>query len=185
MPFIFEKLSIPDVVFIRPKTFEDDRGHFAEIYKSSDFEQFGILEQFVQVNKSRSIKDVVRGLHYQLNPIAQGKLVQVLVGEIFDVVVDIRKGSPYYGEWVGKTLSSKEEMMLYVPEGFAHGFCVLSDIADVLYYCTKEYESKHERGIIWNDPRLQIEWPISGPILSKKDSKLPVLEKAENNFTYG
>lgn len=184
MPFNFKKLAIPDVVLIEPKSFTDERGYFAEIYKSSDFKQFGIDRQFVQVNHSRSKKNVLRGLHYQLKPMAQGKYVRAVVGEIFDVVVDIRKGSPWFGRWVSIILSSENQKMLYVPEGFAHGFSVLSDTAEVVYYCTSEYAPEYDRGILWNDSGLQIDWPSKNPILSEKDSQLPILENVENNFVY-
>ncbi|MCK4825953.1 dTDP-4-dehydrorhamnose 3,5-epimerase [bacterium] len=184
MPFNFRRLEIPDVILIEPKIFEDDRGFSAEVYKFSDFKQWGINKCFYQVNYSRSQKGVLRGLHYQLNPMAQGKMVRAVAGEIFDVAVDIRKGSPYYGKWVGSVLSSESKQMLYVPEGFVHGFCVISEIAEIIYYCTNEYAPEYGRGIIWNDSQLQIEWPVTQPILSIKDSQCPALEKAENNFIY-
>ncbi len=139
MSFNFKKLAIPDIILIEPKIYDDERGHFAEIYKFSDFKQFGIDKQFVQVNHSLSRKNILRGLHYQLNPMAQGKFVRAVMGEIFDVVVDIRKGSPWFGKWVSIILSSENQKMLYVPEGFAHGFSVLSNTTEVIYYCTNEY----------------------------------------------
>ena len=184
MSFNFRKLNIPDVALIETDTPKDERGFFAEIYKRSEFSLFHLYKDFVQINQSKSKKDVLRGLHYQLNPKAQDKLVLVVEGEIFDVAVDIRKDSPYYGKWVAEVLSSKNKKALYIPEGFAHGFCVLSNVARVVYCCTDEYSSEHDRGILWNDLQLQINWPIKNPILSEKDSKLPPLEKAENNFTY-
>lgn len=184
MPLNFIKLDIPDVVLIEPKSFTDERGYFAEIYKFSDFKKFGIDRQFVQVNHSRSKKNVLRGLHYQLNPMAQGKFIRAVVGEIFDVVVDIRKGSPWSGKWVSIILSSENKKMLYVPEGFAHGFIVLSDTAEVIYYCTNEYAPEYERGVIWNDSELKIDWPEKTPILSEKDSQLPIFKEVENNFIY-
>ncbi len=183
MTLNFQKMKIPDVVLIEPEYYDDERGSFAETYKLSEFKQFGIDKQFVQVNQSRSKKNVLRGLHYQLEPMSQGKLVQVANGEIFDVAVDIRKESPYYKKWVSMSLSSANKKMLYVPEGFAHGFCVLSDHADVIYYCTKEYAPGSDRGIVWNDSALNIDWPVKNPILSKKDSQLSVLGKYENNFS--
>lgn len=184
MPFSFKKLDIPDVVLIEPKSFTDERGYFAEIYKSSDFKQFGIDKQFVQVNHSCSKRDTLRGLHYQLIPMAQVKYVRAIVGEIFDVAVDIRIGSPWYGKWVGESLSAKNKKMMYIPEGFAHGFSVLSDTAEMVYYCTEEYAPEYDRGVIWNDPGIQVHWPVKNPILSEKDGQLPLLSEAENNFMY-
>ncbi len=184
MSFNFKKLAIPDIILIEPKIYDDERGHFTEIYKFSDFKQFGIDRQFVQVNHSRSKKNVLRGLHYQLKPMAQGKFVHAVVGKIFDVVVDIRKGSPWFGKWVSIILSSENQKMLYVPEGFAHGFSVLSDTAEVIYYCTNEYAPEYDRGILWDDSELKIGWPVKNPLLSEKDSQLPVLKNAENNFIY-
>lgn len=184
MAFKFTKTEIPEVILVELEIFHDERGFFAEIYKFSNFRQSGINKQFVQFNQSRSKKGVLRGLHYQLNPTAQGKLVNVVIGEIFDVAVDIRHGSPWYGKWVSIQLSAQDKKMLYIPEGFAHGFCVLSDIAEVMYYCTKSYAPDYERGIIWNDPALAIEWPVKNPVLSRKDSENLSLEKADNNFEF-
>lgn len=184
MPFSFRKLYIPGIELIEPKIFDDKRGVFAEIYKLSDFKQYGINKTFVQINQSYSKKGVLRGLHYQMSPQAQDKLIRVLSGEIFDVAVDIRKNSPFYGQFVTETLSSMNKKMLYVPQGFAHGFLVLSELAEVVYYCTREYSKKHERGIIWNDPQLRINWPVDNPILSEKDAQLPTLDAIENNFDY-
>jgi len=184
LPFNFKKLDIPDVILIEPQIFNDERGFFAETYKYPDFKQFGIDKRIVQVNHSSSKKGVLRGLHFQKNPMAQGKFVITVVGEVFDVAVDIRKDSPYYGKWISKVLSSENRRMLYIPEGFAHGFCVLSDTAEVIYYCTNVYSSECDRGIVWNDPQLDIAWPIEKPILSKKDANLPILDKVDNNFAY-
>jgi len=182
MPFTFKKLNIPDVMLVESKVFPDTRGYFLESFKESDFKNNGINTKFVQDNFSHSIKGVLRGLHYQKNPKAQAKLVITLRGEIFDVAVDIRKGSPTYGNWVGQILSEDNHELLYIPEGFAHGFCVLSEEADVLYKVTQEYSLENEMGIIWNDSEINIEWPIQNPILHEKDSKLPSLKDAENNF---
>ncbi|MBI5681943.1 MAG: dTDP-4-dehydrorhamnose 3,5-epimerase [Deltaproteobacteria bacterium] len=182
MPFNFKRLSISDIILIEPKVFADERGAFSEAYKHSDFVCVGIAEYFIQDNYVKSVKGVLRGLHYQKNPKSQGKLVQCVRGEIFDVAVDIRKGSPTYGQWVGIELSSEEHNMLYVPKGFAHGYVVLSDFAEVIYKCTKEYSPQDERGIIWNDPDIKIEWHIKEPILSEKDKILPQLKFADNNF---
>ena len=182
MPFNLRRMTIPDVLLIEPKRFEDERGFFAEIYKLSEFSANGISPTFVQDNHSHSVEGVLRGLHYQKDPRAQGKLVSVIKGRIFDVGIDIRRGSPTYGEWVGAILSHEDGRMLYIPPGFAHGFCVLSSEADVIYKVTTEYAPKLDRGIVWNDPMIGIQWPISDPILSSKDAGLPSLEEADNNF---
>lgn len=182
MPFHFRRLDIPDVIVIEPSVFDDDRGVFVETYKQSEFAAFGIREAFVQDNHSRSQRGVLRGLHYQKQTRAQAKAVRVVTGEIFDVAIDIRKGSPTYGKWVAVILSEANRWMLYVPSGFAHGFCVLSDVADVIYKATAEYDPEHERGIVWNDPDLRIAWPIARPILSARDAALPPLRTADNDF---
>ena len=183
MPFIFKKLSIPEIILIEPKVFDDPRGFFLETYKHSDFQQIGISEHFVQDNYSRSQKHVLRGLHYQKNPRAQGKLVQCFQGKVFDVAVDIRRGSDTFGQWVACELSDVNCSVLYVPRGFAHGFVVMSEYADVVYKCTAEYAPETDRGIIWNDPDINIHWPVAEPILSEKDSKHPQLKDADNNFS--
>ena len=182
MPFTFKRLSIPDVQLIEPRVFPDGRGFFLETYKYSDFKQAGIPEYFTQDNYSRSEKGVLRGLHYQKHPHGQGKLVRCVKGSIFDVAVDIRKGSPTYGTWVGAELTEENNHLLYVPDGFAHGFQVLSDFAEVLYKCTTEYYPAADRGIIWNDPAMAIQWPLADPLLSKKDTVHPLLKDADNNF---
>ena len=182
MPFQFERLEIPDVILVTAKHFVDDRGFFLESYKQSDFADNGIPWAFVQDNRSHSARRVVRGLHYEMLPRAQGKLVMALAGEIYDVAVDIRTGSPTYGRWVGATLSAERFNMLYIPVGFAHGFCVLSEQADVLYKVTDEYAADLDCGIRWDDPQLGIDWPLADPILSAKDAQLPLLRDAENNF---
>jgi dTDP-4-dehydrorhamnose 3,5-epimerase len=184
MPFLFKNLTVPDIILIEPKKFPDDRGFFMETYKHSDFARNGIREYFVQDNYSRSSRGVLRGLHYQRNPDAQGKLVQCLKGRIFDVAVDIRKGSPTFGNWAGIELSEENNLMLYVPPAFAHGFIVLSEAADVLYKCTKEYAPDSDRGIIWNDPDIHIQWPVKEPVLADKDKRHPFLKDADNNFEY-
>ena len=180
MPFTFKQLNIPDVVLVQSKSFSDDRGFFFESFKESEFLSGGIDKKFVQDNFSHSIRGVIRGLHFQKTPKAQAKLVSVLKGEIFDVAVDIRKNSPTYGKWVSEILSENNHKLLYIPEGFAHGFCVLSEEADVLYKVSNEYSPENEHGIIWNDPKLNIDWPISKPIVSSNDSKLPLFENLEN-----
>ena len=184
MPFTFQTLDIPDVILIKAKAFPDDRGFFMETYKQSEFEQHGIPRIFVQDNYSNSSQGVLRGLHYQMDPKAQGKLVQVIRGEIFDVAVDIRVGSPTYGKWVGVELSDKDPHMVYVPSGFAHGFLVISSEADVMYKVTEEYAPEVDRGIIWNDPEVAITWPMDSPILSPKDQALPLLKDADNNYDF-
>jgi dTDP-4-dehydrorhamnose 3,5-epimerase len=185
MPFQFQRLAIPDVLLVEAQTFDDNRGFFVETYKRSDFAAHGIADAFVQCNRSHSVRGVLRGLHYQIHPRAQAKLVSVLQGEIFDVAVDIRHGSPTYGRWVGERLSGQNGRMLYVPVGFAHGFCALSDRADVLYMVTDEYAPECDRGLLWNDPDIGIDWPITTPILSAKDAQLPTLRQADNNFALG
>ncbi|HET8793273.1 MAG TPA: dTDP-4-dehydrorhamnose 3,5-epimerase [Nitrososphaeraceae archaeon] len=184
MVFTFKKLKIPDVILIEPQLFSDKRGFFYESFKESNFLSWGITMRFVQENFSHSMKGVIRGLHFQKNPRAQVKLVTVIKGKIFDVAVDIRKNSPTFGKWVGEILSEENHRSIYIPEGFAHGFCVLSDSADVLYKTSNEYSPENERGIIWNDPTIGISWAIEKPIISEKDKQLPLLEKSDNNFTY-
>ncbi len=183
MPFTFTRLSIPDVILVETQAFLDERGFFMESFKESVFSANGIKTKFAQDNFSHSIKGVLRGLHYQKNPKAQAKLVMATSGEIFDVAVDIRKDSKTYGKWIGETLSSQNHKILYVPEGFAHGFCVTSDTADVLYKVNSEYSPEHERGIIWNDPDLSIKWPTDKPIVIQKDLQLSTLKNIDNNFT--
>ena len=183
MPFSFSQLEIPDVVLVEPRIFGDNRGFFLELYKSSDFVST-ISNNFVQLNHSQSTKNVLRGLHYQKQPASQAKLVTVIHGEVFDVAVDIRRGSPTYKHWVGAKLSAQNHHLLYIPSGFAHGFCALSDTVDVLYYVSAEYSPEHECGILWNDPEIGVEWPITMPKVSSKDTKLPLLKDADINFTY-
>ncbi|MFQ5941270.1 MAG: dTDP-4-dehydrorhamnose 3,5-epimerase [Nitrososphaerales archaeon] len=184
MSFKFSRLIIPDIIMIEAQAFMDDRGFFTEVFKQSVFSANGIGTSFTQDNYSHSIKGVLRGLHYQLNPRPQTKLVWVTSGEIFDVAVDIRKGSPTYGKWLGEVLSTKNHRMLYIPVGFAHGFFVLSNGADVVYKVSEEYAPEYDRGIIWNDREIRIKWPLENPLLSKKDASLPSLRDAENNFVY-
>ena len=177
MPFDFKKLSIPDVILVIPKVFNDDRGFFLEGYKKSEFIKNGILTEFNQDNHSKSTKGVLRGLHYQAFPKTQAKLVRCVRGEIFDVAVDIRKNSPTFGKWVGEKLSEENKHMLYIPEGFAHGFRVLSDVAELMYKASNEYSKEHDRGILWNDPDININWGIDfEPILSEKDKIQPKLK---------
>jgi dTDP-4-dehydrorhamnose 3,5-epimerase len=184
MPFEFRRLEIPEVILVDARRFADDRGFFMETYKASEFAAYGMPVSFVQDNLSYSSQGVLRGLHYQLHPQAQGKLVAALTGRIFDVAVDIRQRSPTYGRWVGQELSAQGGHLLYVPPGFAHGFCVLSDAAHVLYKVTAEFAPELDRGILWNDPEIGIAWPVPSPTLSAKDAALPPLRKADNNFEY-
>jgi dTDP-4-dehydrorhamnose 3,5-epimerase len=178
MAFRFKKLRIPDVVLIEPELHADERGFFTEIHKASEFEENKVPCRFVQSSYSRSRKGVLRGLHYQAEPMAQGKLVRVVSGRIFDVAVDLRKNSRSFARWVGAELSEENGDMLWVPEGFAHGFLALEDDTRVLYQFTREYSKEHSRGIVWNDPGIKIEWPVKDPILSEKDRALPGLSSA-------
>ena len=174
------RLSIPEVVLLEPKVFGDARGFFFESYNERVFvEAAGVQPAFVQDNHSRSVKGVLRGLHYQIKQ-TQGKLVRVLAGEVFDVAVDIRKSSPTYGRWVGDILSAENKKELWIPEGFAHGFYVLSDAAEFFYKATDYWAPEHERFIAWNDPAIGIEWPLAGaPTLSAKDQHALPLAMAE------
>lgn len=174
------KLSIPDVVLFEPKVFGDDRGFFFESFNKSVFEEAtGLRRDFVQDNHSRSVRNVLRGLHYQIRQ-PQGKLVRVIAGEVFDVAVDIRKSSLTFGKWVGETLSAENKLILWIPEGFAHGFLVLSDVAEFIYKTTDYWAPEHERTIIWNDPTLAINWKNDvEPALSGKDAKGFLLAKAD------
>jgi len=184
MPFAFKRLDIPGLVLIEPRVFEDGRGFFMETYKMPDFAAAGIRGNFVQENHSRSGKGVLRGLHYQNPPFAQAKLVRAIRGEVFDVAVDIRRGSPTWGKWLGVVLSERNRNMLYVPAGLAHGFCVLSGVAEVLYKTTDIYSAESEAGIIWNDQDLNIKWPVRKPLLSERDGRLPSLKDADIRFHY-
>lgn len=176
MPFNFTPLELPGLVLIEPKIFRDDRGFFAETFKLSDFENNGIECHFVQDNHSNSQRDVLRGLHYQANPKAQGKLIRVLKGSVFDVVVDLRIDSPTYGKSINLVLNDENNNMLWIPAGFAHGFCVLSETVDFIYKCTNYYDPAAERGIRWDDATLNIPWPTENPILSAKDTCYPSLQ---------
>lgn len=174
------RLKVPDVVLLEPKVFGDARGFFFESYNQRVFhEATGHQPTFVQDNHSRSVKGVLRGLHYQIKQ-TQGKLVRVLAGEVFDVAVDIRKSSPTYGQWAGEVLSAENKKQLWIPAGFAHGFLVLSDHADFFYKATDYWAPEHERFIAWNDPAIGIEWPWQGaPTLSGKDQNALALAQAE------
>lgn len=172
MAFTIEKTSLPGVIVIQPQVFGDNRGYFMETYKKADFAAAGINKEFVQDNESASTKGVLRGLHFQKEH-TQGKLVRVIRGEVYDVAVDVRPGSSTFGKWVGLTLSSEKKNMLYIPEGFAHGFLVLSDVAEFIYKCTDVYDPSSEGGIPWNDPSIAVEWPeLDIPYnMSEKDGK--------------
>ena len=171
------KPPIDGLLIIEPKVFADPRGVFYEVYSENRYNEHGI-PRFVQDNHSVSKKGVLRGLHYQVNS-GQDKLVRVTQGEIFDVAVDIRKQSPTYGNWWGLSLSEMNNLQLYIPVGFAHGFCVLSESAEVLYKCSDYYSPEDERGILWSDPDLAIDWPIKDPILSEKDAVYPLLVNSD------
>ncbi|HEX8824025.1 MAG TPA: dTDP-4-dehydrorhamnose 3,5-epimerase [Archangium sp.] len=169
--------ELPGVLLLEPKRFGDDRGFFMELFHAKRYADAGLPGPFVQDNFSRSAKGILRGLHFQ-QPQAQGKLVQVFAGAVYDVAVDIRRGSPTFGKWVGVELSADNRRQLWVPAGFAHGFCVLSESADFHYKCTDFYSPATEHGIAWNDPDLGIPWPVKSPLLSPKDSAAPRLKDA-------
>ena len=167
---------MPGVLLITPAVFRDDRGFFLESFNEATFADAGLDARFVQDNHSRSAKGVLRGLHYQLRH-PQGKLVRVVRGKIFDVAADIRRGSPTFGKWVGVTLDDSEMSALWIPAGFAHGFCALSEGVDVVYKCTDFYAPSDERGVLWNDPMLGIRWPVEKPIVNAKDQSYPPLRE--------
>lgn len=174
MPFEFEKLEIDGVILIKPKVFGDSRGFFMESYKKSEFSKNGIDVKFVQDNHSKSARGVLRGLHYQAKPEAQAKLVRCIKGKIFDVVVDLRLNSKTYGKWAKAELSGENNYMLFIPEGFAHGFVVISDEAELLYKTNTEFSPQHDRGLLWCDKDINIDWGIDfEPILSEKDKFQP------------
>ncbi|CAG7647685.1 dTDP-4-dehydrorhamnose 3,5-epimerase [Paenibacillus solanacearum] len=177
------KTKLEGLVIVEPAVFGDNRGFFMETYSSKIFKEAGIDCSFTQDNHSLSVEPgVLRGLHYQLNPKAQTKLVRVASGAVYDVAVDIRKNSSTFGQWVGVILSAANKRQLLVPKGFAHGFCTLVPNTEVLYKVDEFYAPECDRGIAWNDPALGIDWPTANPILSEKDGKHPVLKDAENNF---
>ena len=175
MPFEFKRLGIPDVILIIPKVFTDERGFFIETYNKDAFAAAGITGEFVQQNYTKSVKGVLRGLHYQKEPYAQAKLVRCIKGEIFDVAVNVRKGSYTFGKYVSVILSEENNNMLYIPRGFAHGFEVISDEAEVVYNLDNVYSKENESGIVWNDSNLKIKWPNKNPKVSDKDKLLPKL----------
>jgi dTDP-4-dehydrorhamnose 3,5-epimerase len=169
--------DIPEVLLIEPNVFTDARGFFLETYHAERYAAHGIRGMFVQDNHSRSVRGTIRGLHIQVAK-PQAKLIRVIVGEIFDVAVDVRRGSPTFGKWVGATLSAESFRQFYIPEGFAHGFSVLSDIAEIEYKCTDVYDPAGQLGIVWNDPSLDIPWGVSAPVLSDRDRANPTLSEA-------
>lgn len=175
MAFKISQTKIPEVLVVKPEVFGDSRGFFLETYHYKKYSENGLKKTFVQDNHSRSSRGILRGLHYQLNT-PQAKLVYAATGEILDVAVDIRKGSPAFGKWVGIILSEENRFQLYVPEGFAHGFCVLSETADVIYKCSELYSPEDDRGINWSDENININWPTKDPLLSNKDKNLPMLK---------
>ena len=174
-----------DAFLLEPKVFGDHRGFFMESYNTQVFEELGLSYTFIQDNHSLSAEaGTIRGLHYQLNPFAQTKLVRAVQGAIYDVIVDIRKESPTYGQWQGFILTEENKRQLLVPMGFAHGFCTLVKNTEVIYKVDNYYSAEHDRGISWNDPYLNIDWPVREPILSEKDTKHPNLIDAENTFKF-
>ncbi len=178
-------VGLPEVIVIEPTASVDERGWFLESYKKSEFEKHGIPFEFVQDNHSRSMaKGILRGLHFQKKPAEQGKLVRCVFGELFDVAVDIRKGSPTYAKWVSATLSAENQHMMWIPPGFAHGYLTISSVSEVLYKVTSEYSPAHDRSVRWNDPTIGIKWPITNPILSRKDAEAPLLADADSNFVW-
>ncbi len=179
MSFTFHCLDIPDVVVVRPTAHTDGRGSFVETYRRSAFVAAGIDAVFVQDNRVRSGSGVLRGLHFQRSPAAQGKLIQVLWGAVFDVAVDLRRGSPWYGRWLGHELTAESGEMLWVPPGFAHGYAVLGEGADVGYKVTAEYDPSLDAGVCWDDAELAVRWPYANPIVSARDRALPPLADCE------
>jgi dTDP-4-dehydrorhamnose 3,5-epimerase len=181
--FTFEKTSIEGVYIIEPTVFGDDRGYFMETYQANEFKEAGIDYNFVQDNQSKSKKGVLRGLHFQYTK-PQGKLVRVIKGEVFDVAVDLRKDSETYGKWEGIILSEENKKQFFIPEGFAHGFLVLSDEAEFTYKCTDFYDGDDEGGILWNDPEIGIDWPLEGLniLLSEKDKQWKTMHETKTNF---
>lgn len=175
------KTDLPEILLIKPRVFGDERGFFCESFNQSDWESAtGLSCRFVQDNHSRSVRGVLRGLHYQLPPAAQGKLVRTACGEIFDVAVDLRRNSPTFGRWVGRVLSEENQLQMWIPAGFGHGFLTLSTSADVIYKTTAYYAPEWERAVAWDDPELMIEWSLQAPpLLSEKDRRAPCLRDAE------
>ncbi len=176
MPFSFTKTVLDGVILVEPRIFSDERGFFMETYKESEFKANGVDVDFLQDNHSRSTYGVLRGLHFQLEPKAQAKLVRCARGKIFDVAVDIRPDSRNFKKWVGFELSGENKNMLYIPAGFAHGFAALSDIVEVIYKSSDEYSPEHDAGIRWDDPEIGVDWKLESPVVSEKDKNLPFLK---------
>lgn len=181
-----EKTPMPGLLIITPKVFSDKRGYFFESYNKKTLSNVGITDNFIQDNESKSAFGVIRGLHYQLEPYAQSKLVRVLKGRVYDVALDLRQGSPTFGKWFGTELTEDNKKQFYVPRGFAHGFSVLSEVAVFSYKCDNYYNPEAERGIAYNDPALNIDWKIDlkDALISAKDDKNPIFKEAEINFNY-
>lgn len=175
--------TLPDVLLIEPVVFHDARGFFLEAYRADRYRAAGIDDIFVQTNQSRSRRGTLRGLHWQADPHPQAKLIRVVYGEVFDVAVDVRTGSPTFGQWVGVQMSALNFRQLYVPAGFAHGFCVTSDVAELEYQCSAFYDPASERGVMWNDPDLAINWPVSDPVISDRDRQHPRLRDLGNRVS--
>ena len=176
MPFTFTEIQPDGLVLVEPHAFPDERGFFMESYKESEFRTGGVPHRFVQDNHSYSIRNVIRGLHFQKEPRAQGKLVRVISGAVWDVAIDIRNGSPTERRWTGVELSAENRKMLFIPPGFAHGYVALTDHVHLVYKCTEEYDALLDAGIRWDDPDIGIDWPVRNPILSDKDRALPFLK---------
>ncbi|MEW6265825.1 MAG: dTDP-4-dehydrorhamnose 3,5-epimerase [Thermodesulfobacteriota bacterium] len=189
MPFRMEKTGLEDVILVIPRSFGDERGYFMEIYRQDLFKELGLPETFAQVNQSGSIKNTIRGLHFQWDP-PQGKLMRVASGRAFLAAVDIRRESPGLGRWFGLEVAAEDHKMVWAPAGFARGFCVLSDFAEIQYFTTGVYNPKTESGLLWNDPDIGLPWPVKEPILSPKDRNAQTLKEWLNRkesayFTYG
>lgn len=184
MPVKLSRTELEGVLIVETLAIRDDRGFFSETYSKRMFDEAGFHETFLQDNLSESSKGVLRGLHYQLNPHAMGKLVRVLTGSVFDVAVDLRKGSPSFGKWVGRTLSAENRLAMWVPVGFAHGFIALEEKTLVTYKCTTTHTPEAERALLYSDPQIGIEWPIAPALVAEKDRLAPPLDKADYNFTY-
>ncbi len=183
MTFTFARVESPEgLIIVTPYVFSDERGFFMESYRSDEFEKAGIKGEFVQDNHSKSTKGVIRGLHFQKDPCEQSKLVRCISGEVFDVAVDLRPKSDTFGKWYGIVLSEQNKKMLYIPKGFAHGFSTLSEEAEVLYKVDEFYSREDERGIVYNDPKIAVDWKVSNPILSSKDKALPNFDGEEDYF---
>jgi dTDP-4-dehydrorhamnose 3,5-epimerase len=183
MAFTFKRLALPEVILIESSVFPDERGSFTETFKASEFEKNGVPGSFVQENFSHSKKGVVRGLHYQLDPKAQGKLIRVLSGKVLDVAVDMRRQSPTFLQSVSVELSDENGLMLFIPAGFAHGFSALTYDVRFVYKCTAEYSKEHERGVRFDDPDIHIDWKVTDPILSENDRMLPYAKDAVGALT--